>query len=174
MTAVGSEDANAGDGGTGAPPEEHEANEVFADLTREYTSGEISVQWYASRCIHTAACIKALPRVFNARRRPWIDVNAADADAVADAVLKCPTGALHFRRADGQPEPAPATTTIATIRDGPYFVRGEVEITDAEGRPVRRDSRVALCRCGRSRHMPFCDNTHRALSLRIDSDRSAT
>ena len=174
MTAAGADDANAGDGGAGAPPEEHEANEVFADLTREYSSSEITVQWYASRCIHTAACIRALPRVFNARRRPWVDVSAADADAVADAVLKCPTGALHYRRADGQPELAPPGVTVKTIRDGPYFVRGEVEITDAEGRIVRKDSRVALCRCGRSRHMPFCDNTHRALSLKIDSDSTAT
>lgn len=169
--AAGDDEANAGDGGAGAPPEEHEANKVFADLTREYSSDAISVQWYASRCIHTAACIKALPRVFNARRRPWIDVSAADADAVAHAVLKCPTGALHFRRADGQSEPSPANVTVKTIRDGPYFVRGEVEITDSEGRTVRKDSRVALCRCGRSRHMPFCDNTHSALHLHIDTDR---
>ena len=163
------DDADAGSGGTGAPPEEHEANEVFSDLTREYSSPDIRVQWYAARCIHTAACIKALPRVFNARRRPWIDVDAADADAIADAVLKCPTGALHFVRADGTPEPVPGNVTVRIVRDGPYLVRGNIEVTDVDGRVVRKDSRVALCRCGRSKHMPFCDNTHRAAGVRIDT-----
>lgn len=172
--AEGSDEANAGDGGTGAPPEKHEANDVFADLTREYSSEDIRVQWYASRCIHTAACIKALPQVFDARRRPWIDVDAADADAVADAVLKCPTGALHFVRTDGRSEPAPQKVSVQTIRNGPFLVRGEIEISGPDGRVVRKDSRVALCRCGRSRHMPFCDNTHRAIGLRIDSDNTTT
>ena len=160
---------NAGEGGAGAPPGEHEANQVFADLTREYSSGEIRVQWYASRCIHTGACIKALPRVFNPRRRPWVDIDAADADAVAEAVLKCPTGALHYVRADGVPEPIPDHVTVRTIRDGPYLVHGDIEVTDPEGNVLRRDSRVALCRCGKSRHLPFCDNTHRAAGVRIES-----
>jgi uncharacterized Fe-S cluster protein YjdI/CDGSH-type Zn-finger protein len=168
----GREESNAGSGGAGAPPDEHEANRIFTDLTREYSSSGIRVQWYASRCIHTGACIRALPRVFNPRRRPWVDVDAADADAIANAVLKCPTGALHFVRADGIPEPTPERVTVTTVRDGPYFVRGEVEVTDAEGRVVRKDSRVALCRCGKSRHPPFCDNTHRELGLRIDSGES--
>jgi uncharacterized Fe-S cluster protein YjdI len=163
------EEDNAGSGGAGAPPDEREANKVFTDLTREYSSPDIRVQWYASRCIHTAACIKALPRVFNARRRPWINLDSADAEAVADAVLKCPTGALHYVREDGSGEPVPQHVTVRTVRDGPYLVRGEIEITDSDGNVLRKDSRVALCRCGRSRHMPFCDNTHRAAGLHIDS-----
>jgi uncharacterized Fe-S cluster protein YjdI/CDGSH-type Zn-finger protein len=169
MTA-GSDEASAASGGAGAPPEEHEANRVFSDLTREYSSNEIRVQWYASRCIHTAACIKALPRVFNARRRPWIDIDAASADAIADAVLECPTGALHYVRTNGTPEPVLQNVTARAVRDGPLFVRGEIEVTDSDGRVIRKDSRVALCRCGKSRHLPFCDNTHRALGIHIDSE----
>ena len=168
MTA-GHDEADAGSGGAGAPPEDHEANQVFTDLTREYSTSRIRVQWFASRCIHTAACVKALPIVFDPRRRPWIDVDAADADAIADAVLKCPTGALHYVRADGTPEPVSNDVSVRVVRDGPYLVRGEIAITGPEGEVIRKDSRVALCRCGKSRHMPFCDNTHRASGIRIDS-----
>jgi uncharacterized Fe-S cluster protein YjdI/CDGSH-type Zn-finger protein len=164
------DEADAGSGGAGAPPEEHEANQVFADLTREYSSSDIRVQWFAARCIHSAACIRALPQVFNARRRPWIDVNAADADAIANAVLQCPTGALHYVRTNGTPEPAPDNVKVTAVRNGPYFIRGEVELTDSSGHLIRKDSRVALCRCGKSRHMPFCDNTHRAIGFRSEPD----
>ncbi|HEY0242971.1 MAG TPA: CDGSH iron-sulfur domain-containing protein [Gemmatimonadaceae bacterium] len=160
-------EANAGEGGAGAPPETHEANRLPSDVTREYASESIRVQWFASRCIHSAACIRALPRVFDPRRRPWVDVNAADADAIAVAVVKCPTGALHFQRTDGGlQESSAGEVAITAVRDGPYFLRGPVQVKDSEGRVLREDTRVALCRCGQSKHMPFCDNTHRAIGFR--------
>jgi CDGSH-type Zn-finger protein len=31
---------------------------------------------------------------------------------------------------------------------------------------MRRETRLALCRCGQSKHMPLCDNTHRAIGFR--------
>ncbi len=161
------EEADAGKGGSGAPPDPGEPNRVFSRLTREYSSDAIKVHWYARRCIHSAACIRALPQVFNPSRRPWIDVDAANADAIADAVTRCPTGALQFERLDGGPgEPVPETVEILAIDDGPYFVRGAVKVEDSKGGVIRSDTRVALCRCGQSKHMPFCDNTHRAKGFR--------
>lgn len=162
-----SERADASHGGAGAPPDPGDANRAPADLTREYEGEGIRVQWYAGRCIHSAECIRAQSSVFDPRRRPWIDLRGADAEAVADAVLRCPTGALHFTRLDGgaQEEPPPEVR-IRAVRDGPYYVRGPVELLDGEGRVIRRDTRVALCRCGHSKHMPFCDNTHRTIGWR--------
>ena len=169
-------EADAGSGGAGAPPQPNEPNRVRSDLTREYISPAITVEWYAARCIHSAACVKALPKVFDPRRRPWIEIGDADADAVASAVLQCPTGALHFRRDDGgSEETVPSEVTIRAVRDGPYILRGPVRITGPGGEVLREDSRVALCRCGNSRHMPFCDNTHRAIGFRSnDSQDLAT
>lgn len=159
-------EANAGQGGAGAPPELHEANRLPPDVTREYASGGIRVQWYAARCIHSAACIRALPQVFDPRRRPWVDVEAAAAEAIADAVVKCPTGALHYHRTDGGPqESSPAEVSIVAARNGPYLLRGPVRVRGSDGQILREDTRVALCRCGQSRHLPFCDNTHRAIGF---------
>jgi CDGSH-type Zn-finger protein len=57
-----------------------------------------------------------------------------------------------------------AETTI-TIRDhGPYLVRGDVVILDAEGNRFEAPQKgevIALCRCGHSATKPFCDGTHR-------------
>jgi uncharacterized Fe-S cluster protein YjdI len=127
------------------------------------------VQWYAERCIHSAECIRALPGAFDPRRRPWIDLRGADADAVAGAVLRCPTGALHYTRTDGgAAEPVPAELTLEAVPGGPYHVRGPALVAlERDGRTVREDTRMALCRCGRSAHMPFCDNSHRALRVRL-------
>ena len=161
------DESPASKGGAGAPPEPSAPNRASPELTREYRGRDISVGWYASRCIHSAACIGALPGVFDPHRRPWIDIDAADADAVAEAVQRCPTGALQFDRLDGGlAEAVPDKVEIRTIKDGPYFVRGMVDLLDENGDVLRRESRIALCRCGKSKHLPRCDNTHRATGFR--------
>lgn len=49
-----------------------------------------------------------------------------------------------------------------TVRDkGPYIVRGEVELLDAEGNPFETKKQFALCRCGLSENKPFCDGSHK-------------
>ena len=121
-----------------------------------------------NRCIHYAACIRALPAVFDAKARPWIRPEAATPDAVAAAVLRCPSGALHERRVDGGPAESPdEPATVTAKRDGPLFVRGDVRLAlDDGGRVVLHDARVALCRCGHSANQPYCDGTHRAIGWR--------
>ena len=53
-----------------------------------------------------------------------------------------------------------AEATIATIKNGPYIVKGEFELRDAEGNVYPAEKRMALCRCGASTTKPFCDGTH--------------
>lgn len=43
---------------------------------------------------------------------------------------------------------------------GPIWVKGGVEIESADGFKYEKRNRVTLCRCGKSRNMPFCDCTH--------------
>jgi uncharacterized Fe-S cluster protein YjdI len=137
--------------------------------SRRYTGERIEVEWEPRLCIHVRNCVRALPQVFDAEARPWITVDAADADAVAATVMACPTGALHFRRLDGGPEEeAPAETTVEPRPNGPLFVRGRVRIVAADGEVVREDTRVALCRCGGSANKPFCDGSHRRNGFTTD------
>lgn len=158
--------ADASAGGCGAPPQKDRHNEAPTCLTREYRTDSISVLWFAERCIHSGECIRALPRVFNPRRRPWVAIDRADADAIADAVLRCPTGALHYVRHDGGPdEPVPQGVEVRVVHNGPYFIRGALDVRNDEGQVIRSDTRMALCRCGSSKHMPFCDNSHREIGF---------
>jgi len=52
--------------------------------------------------------------------------------------------------------------TITPYRDGPLLVRGDFELRDQDGNRIDpgRDV-IALCRCGRSRQLPFCDASHK-------------
>ena|SRR5687768_7005290 len=130
---------------------------------RTYETDEIAVHWDSTRCIHTARCLQALPEVFDVRRRPWIDVAAADAESVAKAVRACPTGALRYTRRDGAPQEEPRRPTMAIpIPDGPLLVMGDVRVQNPEGETVAEEARLTLCRCGKSRNQPFCDNSHLA------------
>lgn len=65
-----------------------------AHIKRDYESNELIVHWDSSKCTHSARCVKGLPQVFNLQKHPWIDVNAATADVLADQVAQCPSGAL--------------------------------------------------------------------------------
>jgi CDGSH-type Zn-finger protein len=60
------------------------------------------------------------------------------------------------------------------VPDGPLFVRGDVTVTDEHGAVIRRDTRMALCRCGQSEHKPFCDNTHRRVGFRSGAPATAS
>lgn len=136
------------------------------DAQKEYRTDQIAVSWEAEYCIHSANCIRGVPAVFNPRDRPWVHVDAAPADEIARVIMTCPTGALHFERLDGGPaEPVPETTIITSVPNGPLYVRGNVEVRSATGQLIRRDTRLALCRCGHSQHQPFCDNSHREVGF---------
>jgi uncharacterized Fe-S cluster protein YjdI len=137
--------------------------------SRLYTGEAIEVQWEPRLCIHIRNCVRGLPQVFDAEARPWVRVDAADADAIAAAVESCPTGALHYRRLDGGPPEQPQEPpTVEPRPNGPLFVRGHVRIVVADGEVVRDDTRVALCRCGGSENKPFCDGTHRRIGFTTD------
>ncbi|HVE79999.1 MAG TPA: CDGSH iron-sulfur domain-containing protein [Gemmatimonadaceae bacterium] len=126
-----------------------------------YEGDGIVVTFDPNRCIHAAECVRALPRVFNPRERRWVRLEYAPADRIAETVVRCPTGALHFRRTDDAPDEAPpARASILLDPGGPYYVRGDVVVELEDGTQVVRDTRVALCRCGRSAAMPFCDGSH--------------
>jgi uncharacterized Fe-S cluster protein YjdI len=137
--------------------------------TRRYEGEAIEVHWEPRLCIHIRNCVRQLPNVFQPEARPWIVVDAADADAIAAAIERCPTGALHYRRLDdGAQEQTPSETTIEPRPNGPLFVRGQVRIVGDDGRVIREDTRVALCRCGGSSNKPLCDGTHRRNGFTTD------
>jgi uncharacterized Fe-S cluster protein YjdI len=46
----------------------------------EFSGESINVVYDVKRCIHAAECVKGLPTVFDPKRKPWVDADAAPAD----------------------------------------------------------------------------------------------
>jgi uncharacterized Fe-S cluster protein YjdI/CDGSH-type Zn-finger protein len=133
-------------------------------MRRTYRGARIEVSFDLARCIHVADCLRGLPEVFNLEERPWVQPDAADPGLVAEVVTRCPSGALQYRRLDGGPDEAHVGTTVTPTLNGPNLVVGEVHVQLADGR-VETLPRATLCRCGASRRMPFCDNSHLAIGF---------
>lgn len=128
-----------------------------------YEGRDITVIYESARCIHAAECVRGLPAVFVPGERPWITPANATADELVEVIERCPTGALQYECDSMEISgPLPSANTVRLIENGPLYVTGNIRITDAGGELVLRDTRVALCRCGRTRNRPFCDNSHRS------------
>ena len=131
--------------------------------TRTYEKGGFTVFWDSTRRIHTGICLRSLHSVFNLKSRPWVNLDGGDVEQIIATVEKCPTGALRYS-SGGEAEPAPAPTAIVPTQDGPLLVRGDLRVVDPEtGGVIAEETRVALCRCGKSANQPFCDNSHRRI-----------
>ena len=59
--------------------------------------------------------------------------------------------------------------SIEPRKNGPYIIKGKVNIMDTDGNrlDVKKDV-IALCRCAHSSNKPFCDGTHRTLPKEED------
>lgn len=128
---------------------------------KKYSAPGIEVYFDPRSCIHAAACVSGLPGVFNPKLKPWIRPENATPEKLAEVIALCPTGALHYVRRDGgSREPIPQEDAITLVAGGPLYVHGDVTVELHDGTLVRKDTRMALCRCGHSQSRPFCDNSH--------------
>jgi uncharacterized Fe-S cluster protein YjdI len=133
---------------------------------KTYRGEAVDVTFDPGACVHCGFCTKALPSVFDLKRRPWILPDGADAQSVIDAVKACPSGALRYVPKQGQAAEAPdARPSAVAARHGPLHVRGDLRVVGADG-TEHRGTRFTLCRCGQSKRMPFCDVSHREARFR--------
>ncbi len=128
---------------------------------KDYSNGSVTVRWDATKCYHAAECVKGLPKVFNPKRRPWIELEHAESTAIVEVVNRCPSGALSIV-AEGE-ERQDADTEVTVIPTGPYRIKGNFTVTDMAGNVIETGSTTALCSCGQTAKKPFCDGTHKSL-----------
>ncbi|WP_340104610.1 CDGSH iron-sulfur domain-containing protein [Rhodohalobacter sp. 8-1] len=131
-----------------------------------YEGDDITVTYDLKRCIHAANCVDGLPKVFNPDRKPWIDADKAQGNAIADVIETCPTGALQYTmKQSDRIETPPSHNRISLQKDGPVYIFGDIEVQDHDGNTVLEDTRFAFCRCGASANKPACDNSHNEMKF---------
>ena len=75
-------------------------------------------------------------------------------------VANCPSGRLEVALETGEKLEPEYLPSIATVPDGPLWVRGGIPIEAPDGFVYEVRNRVTLCRCGLSKNKPFCDGAH--------------
>lgn len=70
----------------------------MSEAAKEYSNGEITIHWDATKCTHSGRCVAGLPAVFNPKERPWIKPLNATTDELTRQVDRCPSGALTWTK----------------------------------------------------------------------------
>lgn len=82
-------------------------------------------------------------------------------DKIARMVSMCPSGRLAWSPEEGgEPVEQEREPSIATVTDGPLWVRGGIPAQAPDGFVYELRNRQTLCRCGQSKNKPFCDGSH--------------
>ncbi len=112
--------------------------------------------FHGSRCIHSRNCVLNRPDVFVPNvEGEWIHPEAATYAELLALAEACPSGAIQVRRPDGgNEEHRPPVNYLKVLQNGPLAIRADLRVGEHE------TFRATLCRCGASKHKPFCDGSH--------------
>ncbi|KAA3609952.1 MAG: hypothetical protein D8M58_08080 [Calditrichaeota bacterium] len=138
----------------------------MAEKTIKYKNEEITVLWKPGLCIHSAKCVGGLPSVFDVKRKPWIDVNAATAENIMKTINTCPSQALSYLKTKGDEEEDGKLLEVNMMKNGPLLLSGSFCVKDADGNIIKEGDKAALCRCGASANKPFCDGQHKQIGFK--------
>jgi CDGSH-type Zn-finger protein/uncharacterized Fe-S cluster protein YjdI len=135
------------------------------------TGKSATIQFNGRLCIHARRCVLSQPTVFKANvEGPWIDPDAASAEALMYVALNCPSGAIRVSRHDGGAnEISPMVNTILVRENGPLAINAEIVVAEA---PI--GTRATLCRCGESKNKPYCDSSHIAAGFAATGEPTTT
>ena len=138
----------------------------------DYIEGrDLTLIYEGVKCIHSRFCVTWGPKVFIANvKGPWINPDNMPTEALAEIAHVCVSGAIRYKRKDGQPDEQPPAVNLISVREnGPYAFRASIQLDGEPG----FSNRMTLCRCGASKHKPFCDGSHNEIKF-VASGEPAT
>lgn len=141
---------------------ESASHDLMTDRRQAYpTADGATVYDDRTRCAHFGQCTDRCPAAFGVNENAFVDPSAASTEVLASVVSGCPSGALTFAPTGSTtPMEQHQEPAIHPIVDGPYRVRGGIEVVGTDGQAYEARERQTLCRCGQSRNKPFCDGSH--------------
>jgi CDGSH-type Zn-finger protein/uncharacterized Fe-S cluster protein YjdI len=130
----------------------------------DYIEGrDLTLIYEGKKCIHSRFCVTWGPKVFIANvKGPWINPDAMSTDALTEIAHVCVSGAIRYKRKDGQPDEAAPPVNLVSVREGgPYAIRADIRLDGG----AAGNYRYTLCRCGASKSKPFCDGSHHEINF---------
>ena len=147
----------------GFAAEECASRAPFVERANRYTGPEL-VLYDDNRCAYARFCHRMDSEVWSLTEDATDETMRENAIAAA---WECPTGRLvSCDRASGEAYEQSFEPSIVILEDveerasGPLFVRGGIPLVGADGFEYEIQNRYALCRCGHSKDVPFCDAYH--------------
>lgn len=146
-------------------------------MQKEYSNGEITIVWKPNLCIHSAKCWKGLIEVFDPKKRPWVNPLGASTDKIKTQINECPSAALSYyinnepkiksnaMNSEKNESKNKPLVEVSVLKGGPLLITGEILLTNMDGSQIKKEGTNAFCRCGRSKHKPFCDGSHESVKF---------
>lgn len=128
----------------------------YAERAESYGGEGIEVLDDRPICAHAGFCGNKVTNVWKMAQKTGDSRIRAEAIGMIE---RCPSGALSYV-VDGDIVEPDLPAEIAVIPDGPLWVSGGIEISDADEGKMETRNRVTLCRCGQSGSKPLCDGSH--------------
>ncbi|UTW63875.1 (4Fe-4S)-binding protein [bacterium SCSIO 12741] len=127
------------------------------EITKHYENEDIRITWKPSTCIHSTICWKGLIQVFNPKDRPWVKLDGASSERIAQQIDQCPSQALSYewKKAPQNTDASKPDVKLTTAK-----IAGKTPVVlDLEaGKPH------AWCACGLSENQPWCNGAHKGTS----------
>ena len=138
------------------------------DQRDTYEGSAITIYDNRGICSHAGYCTSGCPAVWRMKTEPWIDADGADVDTIIHTIEQCPSGALSYALDGVEHRDREREPEVHISKDGPYFIRGGVELQDVAWGDGASREHYTLCRCGGSKNKPFCDGTHWYIDFKDD------
>lgn len=125
-----------------------------------YIGKNITINDDRGICSHAGFCTDNLPNVFNNGKEPWIDPDGETIEEIKRVIKMCPSGALSYTENGIEYNSFNSEPEIHIEKNGPYYVRGNIEMDNEEMEEKASTEHYTLCRCGKSGNKPRCDGSH--------------
>lgn len=130
------------------------------DERKDYVGQRVTIHDNRGICAHAGFCTERLSSVFRMHEEPWIDPDKASPEEVIETIKSCPSGALSYTIDGVEHRDFESEPMILIAPNGPYAVKGSIELTEVDWAQGASKARYDLCRCGQSKNKPFCDGAH--------------
>ncbi|MBJ8349092.1 (4Fe-4S)-binding protein [Streptococcus zalophi] len=67
-------------------------------IEKTYEKDDLIIYWRPEMCEHAGECVKGSPKVFDVKRRPWIDPSQDTTEHIMEVIDRCPSRALSYKR----------------------------------------------------------------------------